>query len=109
MAKYLYVSTDKGEAKHIIGHFDPNQLKYHEIDMESGEHLSARIGFNPISSIEFNDSVPDRRLEAVAVKFAKEGLFAALESGKIIKQYRPSDIELREWRFLRHFNELGGY
>lgn len=105
---YLYVSTDPKEAQAIIEPDFVNKpeflynsgtlnsrFEYHNIRMKDGETLSARVGFNPMISIEFDDSVKNRDIETIVERFLKRGILVTLESGGKIQHYRPPDIDVR--------------
>ncbi|MCX6814385.1 MAG: hypothetical protein NTY20_01915 [Candidatus Aenigmarchaeota archaeon] len=95
---HLYTSTDeanhlidamKGTASEITGY------KYHYIDPKHGKEIEKRIGFNPMSSIEFNVKLSVKTKEIIAKEFVSKGLFAAFESESEILKYIPQDIEAR--------------
>ena len=97
---HLYVSTDACEAEALIGDTELNQeprYKYSEIDISDGIKIAKRIGFNPMSSVEFDGKTSDKTIDSIAVDLAKQGLFVAVESDGAIKSlYAPSDIEFRD-------------
>ena len=49
-----------------------------------------------MTSIEFDDSTPDDHIQGLAVKVCKEGLYAAVESGRQIKKFIPPDSREKE-------------
>lgn len=108
MSKYLYVSTDAKEVQALI---EPGVLersinvciqspgvipgdnryryRYHDIDMHAGSSIAKRIGFNPMSSVEFNDFLHDKYIRSIAKSLVKLGLFAATESKSSIEKFFP--------------------
>jgi len=89
----LYLSTDSSEAKRIMCNQGNLKSKVWDIDMISGSYLVKRIGFNPMSVIEFPDNVSDRHIQGYIPLFAKEGIFSTLldTEGRYV-QNKPDEI-----------------
>ena len=90
----LYLSTDQLEAMRVVhGRVVPriyqNKLKlnFYDIDEITGAGLVERVGFNPMSAIEFPDNIQARYIEDRIKLFAKEGFYATLlnSEGKFIQ------------------------
>jgi len=97
MSKHLYVSTDAREAEYVIGYLNPNLFSCYDIDISRGEELAKTFGFNPMSSIEFQDSVPDRTIDSIIAKFVKHQLIA------VTKDFKAEKPEV--WEEVRRWNQ----
>ena len=96
---YFYITTDASEAEELIEHTELEQKPkygYHDIEISQGQEIAKRIGFRPMCSVEVNDTMSARGLEAIATSLVKEGLFVAVEGNKGIQKYIPSDAKERE-------------
>ena len=95
----LYITTDEFEAEELIENSQVNQEpqhEYHEIDMAHGEDLAKELGFNPMTSVEFNGNVSEKRLNKIATKLVKKSLYVATEINGNMKRYLPNDAKERE-------------
>ncbi len=95
---YLYTSTD--EADHLIGAIkgtlpEITGYKCHYINPKHGQEIEKIIGFNPMSSIEFNGKISAKTKETIAKEFVNKGLFAAFEYDGEIRKHIPQDIDAR--------------
>lgn len=96
----LYLSTDSIEAEKLIEDTQFEQEtehNYFDLNSQDGEKLKSRIGFNTMSLVEINDKTSAKKLESIAVKLMKEGLFVAVTNytnGRV-RKYSPSDFNER--------------
>jgi len=98
---YLYVTTDVFEAETLIEDIEPNSIqepkhKYYDLEYKQSENLAKRIGFNPMCSVEMNENVSTRDLDAIVTKLVKGGLYVATEINGNVLKYIPHDAEVRE-------------
>lgn len=89
--KFLYVSTNAEEVRKLIDSAGLKNYQYKDLLSETAK----RIGFNPISSVSFNGSIPYKAIEAIAIELSNLGLFTAVESLGIVKKIFPKDMEMR--------------
>ena len=96
---HIYLTTDEFEAETLIEDTNPGEepkYKYQDISSTDGRNLEKRIGFNPMCSVECDETVSVNILEKIAGKLIKEGLFVATDYEGRIKNYAPKDKESRE-------------
>ena len=98
MKKTLYISTDCTEAGVIIcqkveENYDFKGLRNHRnISIEDGQKLVGKIGFNPVSYFEFDESFPNSSLVELAETLVKSGLFVAIKTKSGIKTYNQTGL-----------------
>jgi hypothetical protein len=95
---YLYLTTDSVEAEVLIEDTNFSQepkYKYNDIEIEMGESLIKKIGFNPMCSVELDENISSKLLAGIVAKLAKNGLFVAVEHNGDIKRHVPNDMECR--------------
>lgn len=107
MPKHIYVSTDAKEAQALIeqssllnhryerGPLPNTKYKYEDIDAQTGEHMSERIGFNPMCSIEINGSISDKGTGDIISKLVQEGLYVALITDRNLEKFMPKDMDIK--------------
>ncbi len=113
MTKYLYVSTNSSEVKHLINPYDVGfdidpdtgthigrtreneKILIRGINIETGEQLVDSVGFNPMSSLEMSDRIPSSQIESWIKQGLSRGWFVTLKDGRTTRQERPNDMYFR--------------
>ncbi len=106
MNNYLFTTTDESEIKSLLGLYIKSKYVYvggnyistgdylvsdgniyHPIDVNHGEDLKSKLGFNPMTSIQFNENVSFSKIDDIALLLVKSRQFVVVEHDKKLTSY----------------------
>lgn len=96
--KYLFVSTDSSEAQKMLEGLGNRGCQYHDIDVNTGERLKRRIGFNPMCSIVMNGQYSERDFDRMVARLSKEMLYVASEVDGSVQTHTTQEAQMSEYR-----------
>jgi len=93
----LYLSTDAYEAEHLIDPHETANHQYVDISIPEGLKLEKRLGFNPMSYVEFNSNATSNILQSISQELIKLGLIIAIENkDSDLQVFKPNNLKERE-------------
>lgn len=84
----VYLSTDSSEAEELLS--APNLL-YDDLSVTDGEHLRKRIGFNPMSTVTFQQGFSEAQRASLAAKLHSHKIFFAIEDAGNLDRHMQED------------------